>query len=248
MWDGAEEDIVAHILEASGWQENAPSQQVRPALESPYSVIDVQGSTYVPGSRVFAVMTSELMVMGSAVVSTEGDVSITVPLPLSSLSAGEHRIRLLGERSWPGMLTSTKDFVQLSADTITEITYFDPGTQVTVLIEGTAVDGGRYQVERVVTLPAPAPWWTLWLILVAALIGIVLRLAGRGSPAMRRLGSVALALGSALPGVVLGWLSTVTVVAWWALGLGVMATLVAALGPYRRESATVSREPERLGV
>ena len=64
------------------------------------------------------------------------------------------------------------------------------------------------------------------------------RLAFRLAPVrtirIRRVSTVVIGVVALLPAVILGWLSTVTVVVWWGLGLGLASVALSALGPYRK--------------
>jgi hypothetical protein len=101
---------------------------------------------------------------------------------------------------------------------------------------------------RVVPLVPVAPWWTLWLIGIAAVFGVAARFIPRGRRLWRKAASSALALGALLPGVVLGWQSTVVEVTWWAIGLGLIAAITAALGPYRVPELSTARATRTSGA
>jgi hypothetical protein len=79
-----------------------------------------------------------------------------------------------------------------------------------------------------------APWWTLWLILGGALISLAIRFTPRKTVRVRRIASIVLGAVALVPAVILGWLSTVTAVVWWGVGLGLAAVALSALGPYRK--------------
>ena len=73
--------------------------------------------------------------------------------------------------------------------------------------------GGDHVALRVVPLVPEAPWWTLWFILGGFLLMALARWRGWARKAGRRMTGAILVLASATPGVILGWLSTVTTVA-----------------------------------
>jgi hypothetical protein len=228
--DNANEDALMNVLVGSGLP--YPVSSLPELGPGEYVEVSLWGTTYVPGTIVFAVMTSDPVVLGSSVATETGEVQIQALVPLSAIVGGEHRIRLVGERSWPGMIELAGDHLRLTPETIAEISRFDPGTEVTVVVTGTALNGGRFESVRFVALPPTGPWWTLWLILVAALLGLGVRVAPSARARVRRFIAVALPMVLALPGMVLGWPSPVTAVGWWALGLGVLAAVLAAWGPY----------------
>lgn len=235
------ESVMARTLGDSRLGQGAVMDPRLVAREQSWVSMSVTGSTYVPGSIVFAVVTSDPLVLAQALVPSSGEVTLEVNVPLSTLASGEHRVRLVGERSWPDMVIIEGGRPVVTPETLAEIAHFDADTVATLVLHGTGHDGNAHQIVRAVALEAPPAWWTLWILLGAVLSGYALRFIPlRRSPA-RRLASVALAAGGALPGIIIGWLSTVTIVAWWALGLGLAATLIAAIGPYRVPSERVSR-------
>ena len=101
---------------------------------------------------------------------------------------------------------------------------------------GSNLTGGDHVALRVVPLVPLAPWWTLWFILAGFLVVLVARwrrvLKTRG----RHLTGTLIVLASATPGVILGWLSTVTGVVWWALGLGILASVLSWFAPQKSKA------------
>jgi hypothetical protein len=115
-----------------------------------------------------------------------------------------------------------------------EIQRFDLGTQSTIAVMGTNESGGTHAALRVVPLVPVAPWWTLWFILAGLLLVGAARYGGLLVTPGRRVLGGAIILGASLPAVILGWLSTVTAVTWWGVGLGLVGAVVSWFIPQRR--------------
>lgn len=210
--------------------------------------IQVSGSaeTYLPGSIVYLTLTSEPLVLASAEVARDGSVLVTGSLPVEWLSAGEHRVRLVGIRSLDGVSVDEQGEVQLSSELMEEIQRFDLGTQSTIAVMGSNLTGGDHVALRVVPLVAEAPWWTLWFILGGFLIVAIARWRGWLRTSRRRVTGAALVFASATPAVILGWLSTVTSVVWWALGLGLVALALSWFLPQNRASRRAKNKTQEL--
>jgi hypothetical protein len=110
----------------------------------------------------------------------------------------------------------------------------------TLQVQGVGTDGYVKAANMGVVVedsPSPlAPWWTLWFILAGFLFVLVARwrrvLKTRG----RHLTGTLIVLASATPGVILGWLSTVTAVVWWALGLSILASVLSWFAPQKSKA------------
>lgn len=200
--------------------------------------IQVTGSaeTYLPGSLVYLTLTSEPLVLASAEVARDGSVLVTGSLPVEWLSAGEHRVRLVGIRSLDGVSVDDQGEVQLSNELMAEIQRFDLGTQSTIAVMGSNLTGGDHVALRVVPLVPEAPWWTLWFILLGFLLVVLARWRGLLRTRGRHLIGSLVVLASAAPAVILGWLSTVTSVVWWALGLGLIASALSWFAPESKKA------------
>jgi len=154
-------------------------------------------------------------------------------LPADGSEAGQHRVGLVGIRALDGVTVDDQGEIQLSTELMVEIERFDLGTQSTIAVVGSNESGGFHTALRVVPLVPIAPWWTLWLILAGlVLVGFSRYRGWLSTRSQRLIGSLVVAA-SAVPAVVLGWLSTVTVVVWWAIGLGLIAAVMSWLVPVR---------------
>lgn len=232
-WSVEDRAGISEVFEASGLPAPRNLAELEVSPDSQWILVEAKSSTYAPGTEVYLTLTSEPIVLASAVVDRDGEAILTGTVPTELLTLGEHRIRLVGIRALDGAFVEEDGTVGITDELLAEIQRFDLGTQSTIAIYGENPDGASHTALRVIPLVPEAPWWTLWLILAAAVVGLLTRFIPDRRPRFRRIGSSALALGLAIPGVILGWLSTVVTVTWWALGLGLLGALLAALGPYR---------------
>lgn len=191
--------------------------------------IEMTGATYLPGSHVHLTVTSEPVVLASVVVGRDGRVAITGDLPIDILSAGEHRIRLVGIRAFNGISTDAAGEITIPDEVLREIERFDLGTDATVRIVGDNGAGGTHTAIRIIPLDPTPPWWTLWIVAIAWMIVVVLRRRGRLEGRRGRIIGTVTVLVSGVPAVILGWIATTTEVAWWGVGLAVLAALVASV-------------------
>jgi hypothetical protein len=232
-WTAEQREQVAQFFAASGL--DAPMSLADLDVAAFSSWVQVSGSaqTYAPGTVVYLAVTSQPLVIASAVADDRGFVEIAGTFPADWLDAGEHRIRLVGVRALDGASVGEAGEVQLSDALMAEIQRFDLGTQSTIAVIGSNESGGTHTALRVVPLTPVAPWWTLWVILAGLLLAGGARYAGWLATPGRRVAANVLIVGSAVPAVILGWLSTVTVVTWWGLGLGLLAVVVSWFVPER---------------
>jgi hypothetical protein len=185
--------------------------------------LTVTGRSFAPGSPVYLAVTSDTAVLASGVVDSEGEFSLSATVSLASLGAGEHRIRVVGVHSLPGGASSDSGTYHIS-DTVRErIESLDRGTQTLLAIVSTNPDQDAHVVLRIIPLTPLTPWWTLGLIFfVFGIAVVVVRRVTRG-----KLLAVLTIPMSALPAIVLGWQSTVTVFIVWAIALTAVLTAVA---------------------
>ena len=220
-WTEEERNYAAEIFAASGLSEPVNLRDLFEDQFNSWIKVNTQAETYLPGSIVYLTVTSDPLVIGSAVVDKDGFVQVSGDMPIEWLQTGEHRIRLVGIRSLDGVSVDDQGEVQLSDKLVAEIEKFDLGTQATVTVIGPNESGGEHAALRVVPLIPTAPWWTMWIILGVGLLALYLRRKDYLSTKRRRyfaLGVVGLA---SLPAVIIGWFSTVTIVVW----VGIAATL-----------------------
>jgi hypothetical protein len=199
--------------------------------------VSAEVETYQPGSTVFLVATSSPIVLATAEVDRFGKAQLSGAMPVEALGTGEHRVRIVGIRSLDGVSVDSAGEIQLSQDLMNEIQRFDLGTQSTIALSGLNPEGGYHAAIRVVPLIPVAPWWTLWFILA----GFVLALGARYRRLLetRSRGVIAASgvLASALPAVIIGWVSTVTNVVWVGILLGLIGAAVSWFMPEQKKSA-----------
>lgn len=226
QWSEREIAVIRDYFEASGLEMPVSLADVNFDEIDNWLTVRASGETYVPGTQVFLTLTSSPVVIGSATVDRFGKFEVEGYLPGELMELGEHRIRVVGMRSLDGISVDEDGNVVISDETMREIEKFDLGTQATVRIAGEAADGTTLNAIRVVPLEPVAPWWTLLFILAAALVASAMKRYRRMTRNSTKVIGSVLVLASAAPAVILGWLSTVTLVTWIGLALGVVATLV----------------------
>lgn len=245
-WSVEEQEAAAEMFAEAGLP--APrlvtevSTEPSASSRSPrWERVDVDVATYLPGSTVYLAVTSDPMVLDAAVVNRDGTATLSGSVPLHLLSFGEHRVRVVGVRALDGVSTDDAGEVVLSEALIQEIQRFDSGTVATVLLTGPDVAGGLQVAVRVVPLEPRAPWWTLLFIVAAGgAIGRARRKGGRILGHSRLRSGALLAL-AAVPAIVLGWYSTVTLVAY-------VGILLAGASPFVLQRITPAEPAQTVDV
>ena len=223
-WTERQQLVAYDYFQASGLE--LPVSLADLDFDEITSWIEVQGSAsgYVTGSTAFLTLTSSPLVIAQGEVDRFGNIELTGSIPVQYLEPGEHRIRLVGIRSLGGVSVDDNGEIVISDQTMQEIERFDLGTQATVRLGGKTPEGDYLNAIRVVPLVPVAPWWTLWFILAGLLITLVARRRHWTNTRAKLMAAAGLNLASAIPAVVLGWLSTVTLVTWVGLALGFIAS------------------------
>lgn len=103
------------------------------------------------------------------------------------------------------------------------------GTQATIAIWGAGESGSTHTALRIIPLVPDAPWWTLWILAATFVIVAIAQRRRWIRGVAQSVIATGLILVSGVPAVILGWLSTVTVVAWWGLGLTLAAVVLNAV-------------------
>jgi hypothetical protein len=241
LWTNAERTQVNEFFAGSGLDNPLSVADINVDSYSRWVAVSGSAQTYAPGTVVYLTVTSQPLIIGSAVVGPDGFVEVAGAFPADWLTAGEHRIRLVGIRALDGVSVDDQGEVQLSDELMAEIQRFDLGTQSTIAVVGSNESGGQHAALRVVPLVPEGPWWTLWLILAGFLLVGVARYRGVLFTRSRRvLGGSAVVL-SAVPAIVLGWLSTVTAVVWWGIALGLAASVISWFVPERQHESAGKR-------
>lgn len=212
LWAENERQDLAELFAGVGLAAPMSLRDFDTSNVTSWLTVTLEGTTYLPGSQVHITVTSSPLVLASSTVQSDGTFSIAGLLPVELLGAGEHRIRVVGTRALDGVMIDDDGKVQLTEAMLQQVRHFDLGTQATVAVVGSNAAGGGHVALRIVPLTPEGPWWTLWLILLA-LIGFVVA-HRRQQLVTRRVRAVALTTlsASAVPALVLGWVSTVTAV------------------------------------
>lgn len=246
-WTNDERDQVNEFFAGSGLDNPLSLADINVDAYSRWVAVSGSAQTYAPGTVVYLTVTSQPLIIGSAVVGRDGFVEIAGAFPADWLTLGEHRVRLVGIRALDGVSVDDQGEVQLSDELMTEIQRFDLGTQSTIAVIGSNESGGQHTALRVVPLVPEAPWWTLWLILAGFLLVGVARYRGVLFSRGRRMLGGSAVVASAVPAVILGWLSTVSAVVWWAVALGLVAGLVSWFIPERQKNKSAGRRAVPAG-
>jgi hypothetical protein len=222
-WEPDVREGINEFFAASGLA--APKALVDLDLSQVDTWIRVQGKveTYLPGSTVFLVTTSEPVVLGTAEVDKYGQAIVSGFMPVEALGAGAHSVRVVGTRSLDGITVDANGEIQLSTEVMQEIQRFDGGTQATIALSGLNPAGGYHTAMRVVPLDLTIYWWTLWFIPLAFLVIAGARYYRKLRNRTPRLIGAGAILISAIPGIIAGWLQSTT----WLL---VAAILLGAAG------------------
>jgi hypothetical protein len=199
--------------------------------------VSAEVETYQPGSTVFLVATSSPIVLATAEVDQFGRAQLAGAMPVEALGTGEHRVRVVGIRSLEGVSVDDTGEIQLSVELLEEIQRFDLGTQSTIALSGLNPEGGYHSAIRVVPLIPVAPWWTLWFILAGFVLALGTRYRRLLETNSRRLIAASGVVASALPAVIIGWVSTVTSVVWVGVLLGLVGAVISWFTPEQKKSA-----------
>jgi hypothetical protein len=203
--------VTAPVIDpADAWRfaaEELPGPEPFEANAAPptdsWLVVEVQVERYVAGSRVYLVTTSEPLVIGSQLVSSDGTARLVGAVPLKVIGQGAHRLRVVGSRQLGGISVDENDEVRIEDATMREIETFDWGTTAVVEITSLQPYGERHEVIRYIRLRGVFPWWLLLAVALADLGAAVLRRRRHLYDARRRwltLGGIGLAA------VAAGWL------------------------------------------
>lgn len=228
-WTTKDREFATEIFAASGLSQPILLSDLLTEQYSQWLRIESTARTYLPGSIVYLTITSKPLVLGTAVVDKNGEVKVTGDLPVEWLETGEHKIRIVGIRSLDGVSVDEAGEVQLAQETLDEIQKFDLGTQATITVVGQNSLGGEHAALRIVPLNPVAPWWTLWILLAVTLTSLYLQRKEKLDNKRKQLIATGAVIASGLPAIILGWLSTVTLVTWVGLGATIVAVLLIQL-------------------
>lgn len=238
-WEDDVREGINEFFAASGLP--APKALVDLDLSNVKTWIKVQGNveTYVPGSTVFLITTSEPVVLGTAEVDKFGKAFVSGSMPVEALGPGAHSVRVVGTRALDGITVDANGEIQLSSEVLQEIERFDGGTQATVAVSGLNPNGGYHTAVRVVPLDLTIYWWMLIFILLALIVVGLARYYRKLRSRKARFIAAAVIVASAIPGMVAAWLQSTT---WLLVAALVLGALGAVASWFIREKKA---EPRR---
>jgi uncharacterized repeat protein (TIGR02543 family) len=238
-WTNDERDSANYLFTSSGLLEPTLLSDLPLEQYTNWVSVETSAETFVPGSTVYLTLTSQPIVLAEGIVDRNGEIQLSGTIPAELLTAGEHRVRLVGIRALDGASVDDQGEIQVSNALLQEIERFDLGTQSTIAFFGENLTGDSHAALRVIPLIPSAPWWTLIFIgLGLVLFGSLRRWGPIRKNVAHNLASAAVFL-MATPAVILGWISTVTAVVWWGLALGLLAMVLYYLV---RPKRSISRE------
>lgn len=187
--------------------------------------VTASAKTYLPGTKVYLVVTSSPIIFGAADVGQDGKATIVGRLPIGALENGGHSIRLVGIRELAGISADKDGSIKISEETLTEIRKFDNGTKATLIISGNSNGGGLQTLVREIPLERPVQWWTLWFAIIVGLLSLVYRYYywRKAGKKQRKAIAITVAAIAGVPAAVIGWLD-ITYELW--IGVGVAALFV----------------------
>lgn len=231
---------ISELFESTGLAQprNVTEEELEMLGAAGWMSVESSVRDYKPGSVVYLVVNSEPLIVGHAIVGDDGTAQVVGDVPIGWFGVGEHRIRAVGVKEFGNIQIDSSGELVIPDNVLGKIREFDLGTQATVLASGPNREGSTHLAIRVVPLDPDAPWWTLWLL--AGVFALMLFARVRGVLATRSqalIGGFATLLG-AVPGVVQGWTSTVTIVAMWAGVVGLVGALMLYAIPAKKRPDT----------
>lgn len=212
------------LFSASGLSKPKSLSSMSFGSKTKWIEVSASAKTYLPGTIIYLVVTTQPIIFAEAVVDKFGKASISGKLPVDLLETGGHSLRIVGVRSLSGVSTDKNGEIQLADAAISEIRKFDAGTQATVILSGQSQEGGTHTAMREIPLERPVAWWAFWLALVAGLISLVIRIIRPPVGPTRRIITAILAFAAGLPAAVLGWIN-ITYELWIGFGVAVAFAL-----------------------
>lgn len=212
--------------------------QARPGTQ--WLRVEVDASQYVPGSTVYLVVTSEPVVIGTAVVGRDGTARLVGAAPLELLGEGAHRVRVVGSREISGISADPSGQVQIPDATLREIQTFDQATTAVVEITGAQIVGGTRLVVRYIPLRGDLPWWLLVAVGLGDLVALVARRRRWAAGTVRRTVLLAVLVAVAAAAAWLAWIALWPEISFGCLlllGLGAAVTLLQRIPVWARRSA-----------
>jgi len=216
---------VSDVFAASGLEKPRTVGDLKPSTKQKWLSVDASVSSYVPGSTVYLVVTTQPTILGSATVGKDGKANLEGLLPVDLLDAGGHNIRLVGTRLIDGVSADDAGNITLDDSAITEIKKFDEGTKATVALYGKSSAGSTMSAIREVYLDKVVAWWTVWLAAGIALLALLIRFLRGPAGFRRRLTTGIIAFAGGIPAFIIGWV-TASYELWIGTGIGLAAAAI----------------------
>ncbi len=169
--------------------------------------VSAEVKTYLPGSVVYLAVTTKPIILGAVLVGPDGTATVSGMLPADLLGAGGHNIRVVGTRELNGVTADADGKVMVSSKTLKEIKKFDAGTYSTVNVWGATPSGGKNLATRWINLDLDTPWWSIWMLLIAAGIALALRLFLRKWTLVRKVTATVIVTGFVAVAEIAGWVN-----------------------------------------
>ena len=217
---------VSEVFAASGLEKPRTIGDLNPTAKQKWLSVDASVNSYVPGSTVYLVVTTQPTILAATTVDKNGKASLDGLLPVDLLEAGGHNIRLVGTRLIDGVSADESGNITLDDSAITEIKKFDEGTKATVALYGQSSAGSTMSAVREVYLDKVVAWWTVWLAAGIALVALLIRFLRGPAGFRRRLTTSILAFAGGIPAFIFGWV-TASYELWIGTGIGILAAAIA---------------------
>ena len=225
IFDTAITPKMLELFKASGLSKPRTVGDLDPGKNQKWLSVEAAVQGYVPGSRVFLVVTTKPTILAGVKVGDDGKAILDGLLPVDLLAAGGHNIRLVGTRLIDGVSTDANGEITLDKTAITEIKKFDEGTKATVVLSGTSDKGSSLTAVREVYLDKFIAWWTVWLAAGIALLALIIRFVKRPARFKRRVTTTVIAFAGGIPALMFGWL-TASYELWIGTGISIVVALI----------------------
>lgn len=216
---------VSEVFSASGLEKPRTVGDLKPSTKQKWLSVDASVNSYVPGSTVYLVVTTQPTILAAATVGTDGKANLEGLLPVDLLDAGGHNIRLVGTRLIDGVSADNAGNITLDDSAITEIKKFDEGTKATVALYGKSSAGSTMSAVREVYLDKFVAWWTVWLAAGIGLLALFIRFLRRPAGFRRRMTTGIIAFVGGIPAFIIGWV-TASYELWIGTGIGLAVAAI----------------------
>lgn len=134
-----------------------------------WAKVTARVSLYVPGSTVMMVIKSAKLVIGASVVRADGTATIRGLFPVRKAGVGAHAIEIVGTRKIDGVAIDSDGRVDVASEAWNQVNKFDGRAAIV-----TYARNGQQTVAEI-PLETSEPWWAVFIMGVAMVIGVLLR-------------------------------------------------------------------------